>query len=86
MGVYSDSLTYDIDELVDGAEICIEMAFVNSNGTTEAEGNECLTIDIDDGSNTGNETGNNTGGNTTVDTDGDGVFDQDDLCPNTTAV
>ena len=85
MGVYSDSLTYDIDELVDGAEICIEMAFVNSNGTTEAEGNECLTIDIDDGSNTGNETGNNTGGNTTVDTDGDGVFDQDDLCPNTTA-
>ena len=27
----------------------------------------------------------NTGGNTTVDTDGDGVFDQDDLCPNTTA-
>ena len=85
MGVSSDSLTYDIDELTDGAEICIEMAFVNSNGTTEAEGSECITIDIDGGSNTGNETGNNTGGNTTTDSDGDGILDADDLCPNTPA-
>ena len=44
-----------------------------------------LTIDIDEGSNTGNETGNNTGGNTTMDTDGDGVLDANDLCPNTPA-
>ena len=85
MGFYSDSQTYDIDELTDGAQICIEMAFVNSNGTTETEGSECLTIDIDEGSNTGNETGNNTGGNTTMDTDGDGVLDANDLCPNTPA-
>ena len=34
----------------------------------------------------GNHTGgNNTGGNTTVDTDGDGVLDNVDLCPNTPA-
>ena len=39
------------------------------------------------GNNTGgNQTGgNNTGGNTTVDTDGDGVLDAIDLCPNTPA-
>ena len=85
MGVYTDSVTYDIDELANGAEICIEIAFVNSDGTTEAEGNDCLAIDIDDGSNNGSETGNNTGGNTTMDTDGDGVLDANDLCPNTTA-
>ena len=37
------------------------------------------------GNNTGgnNTGGNNTGGNNTVDTDGDGVFDIVDLCPNT---
>lgn len=67
MGVYTDSVTYDIDELANGAEICIEIAFVNSDGTTEAEGNDCLAIDIDDGSNNGSETGNNTDENTTID-------------------
>jgi len=85
MGVFSDSATFDINELTDGAEICIEMTFVNINGTTETEGSECITIDIESSSNTGNETGNNTGGNTTNDADGDGILDADDLCPNTPA-
>ena len=85
MGVYSDSTTFDIMGLTDGAEVCVEMMFVDTNGNTEAEGEECITISIDSGSNNGNETGNNTGGNTTMDSDGDGVLDADDLCPNTPA-
>ena len=85
MGVYSDSTTFDIMGLTDGAEVCVEMMFVDTNGNTEAEGSDCITITIDSGSNNGNETGNNTGGNTTMDSDGDGVLDADDLCPNTPA-
>ena len=85
MGVYSDSTTFDIMGLTDGAEVCVEMMFVDTNGNTEAEGEECISISIEGGSNNGNETGNNTGGNTTMDSDGDGVLDADDLCPNTPA-
>ena len=46
----------------------------NSTGGNNTGGNNT------GGNNTG---GNNTGGNTTVDTDGDGVPDMVDLCPNT---
>ena len=48
----------------------------NNTGGNNTGGNQT------GGNNTG---GNNTGGNTTVDTDGDGVLDNVDLCPNTPA-
>ena len=55
MGVYSDSTTFDIMGLTDGAEVCVEMMFVDTNGNTEAEGEDCLVISIDDDTN-GTET------------------------------
>ena len=53
----------------------------NNTGGNNTGGNQT------GGNNTGgNQTGgNNTSGNTTVDTDGDGVLDNVDLCPNTPA-